>query len=565
MHGSGPGRATEGAVKQNSKEQRTMKTHGYRWWLGVLLGGLLASGSGSGTAYGAGYTFSTIAGTQGQYGYVDGTGVTARFSGPSGVAVDGGGRVFVSEITNNTVRMLAPMGSDYMVTTIAGIPMQYGFSNGPGAVAKFATPSGLAVDTAGNIYVADQDNQMIRKISNNGSGWMVSTIAGSGQIGASNGPGAMASFHMPEAVAVDYAGNVYVADLGNHMIRKLTPTGTGYSVSTLAGSGQLGSTDGAWNTATFNHPHGVMVNELGDVYVADTDNNRIRKISQQSGACVVSTLAGMATAGTNDGNGAAAQFTMPMGLAAAMCTNVLVADTGADTIRNIAQLSAACVVSTVAGTPKTAGYAEGLNPLFRYPFSLAQDNSGNIYVTDFGNLIVRKGTFLPPVTITVLASPTSGGTTTGSGTYPAGSPVTITATAATGWVFTNWTDNSIGSINSSRTIIAPQTGSATYTANFVLLQPVISGKITALTSHGSGVARVEVIANGYTVSRFFWHTPYRASTLTDLFGNYAIHVPYHWYGSVTPTNRVPVHFLPAQHLYTNVINSIGNQNFIALH
>ena len=215
------------------------------------------------------------------------------------MAVDAAGNVYVADTGNDTIRKITPAG---VVTTLAGTAGQAGSADGTGTAARFNEPDGVAVDAAGNVYVADTNNDTIRKITPAG---VVTTLAGTaGQAGSADGTGAAAQFNAPEGVAVDGAGNVYVADTGNDTIRKITPAGV---VTTLAGTaGQVGSADGTGSAARFNDPDGVAVDGAGNVYVADTINDTIREITP---AGVVTTLAGSpGQYGSADGTGAAAQF-----------------------------------------------------------------------------------------------------------------------------------------------------------------------------------------------------------------------------------------------------------------
>ncbi len=245
------------------------------------------------------YSFTTLAGSPGDPGSSDGTGNAAQFDNPTGVAVDNAGNLYVTDWYNCTVRKISPTG---VVSTLAGSPGSVGSSDGTGSAARFNYPYGVAVDGAGNVYVADFYNSTIRKITSSG---VVSTLAGlAGIAGSADGIGSDARLHYPYGMAVDSSGNVYVGDEGNNTIRKITPGG---AVSTLAGSaGLAGSADGAGSAARFDHPLGVAVDSSGNVYVADLYNSTIRKITA---AGVVSTLAGVAgNSGYADGAGSDARF-----------------------------------------------------------------------------------------------------------------------------------------------------------------------------------------------------------------------------------------------------------------
>ena len=244
----------------------------------------------------------TFAGS-GISGNTDGTGTAASFDTPTGVAVDGKGNVYVADRYNHTIRKITPSGE---VTTLAGSGRS-GSTDGTGTIASFYYPTGVTVDGTGTIYVADRYNNTIRKITPTGE---VTTLAGSGNLGSTDGTGTAASFDTPTGVAVDGKGNVYVADRYNHKIRKITPTG---EVTTLAGSGSSGSTDGTGTAASFNYPYGVTVDGTGTIYVAGGNNHKIRKISSGK---VVLTGTAPNEAGTHnvtltadDGNGGTATQT----------------------------------------------------------------------------------------------------------------------------------------------------------------------------------------------------------------------------------------------------------------
>jgi sugar lactone lactonase YvrE len=296
------------------------------------------------------------------------------------VAADGSGNVSVADTSNNTLRKVTPAG---VVSTLAGMARASGSADGTGPAARFYEPSGVAVDGSGNVYVADKENATIRKITPAG---VVSTIAGTaGSGGSEDGRGPAARFVKPTRVAVDGNGNVYVVDTYGQTLRKVTPAGM---VSTLAGmAGEPGSADGTGPGARFYYPHGVAVDGTGNVYVADTWNNTIRKVTP---AGVVSTLAGMAgDNGSADGTGAAARFLWPSGLAVDGTGNVYVADTWNHTLRKI---TPAGVVSTLAGMALASGSEDGTGPAarFYYPEGVAVDGSGNVYVADTQNHTIRK-------------------------------------------------------------------------------------------------------------------------------------------------------------------------------
>ena len=255
-------------------------------------------------------------------GYADGTGAAAQFGGPQGVTVDSSGAVYVADSSNNRIRKISPAG---VVTTLAGSGVA-GYADGTGAAAQFSYPEGVAVDSSGAVYVADSGNNRIRKISPAG---VVTTLAGSGVTGYADGTGAAAQFSNPDAVAVDSSGAVYVAEYYNNRIRKISPAGV---VTTLAGSAVAGYADGTGAAAQFSGPQGVAVDASGTVYIGDGDNNRIRKISP---AGVVTTLAGSGAYGSADGTGTAAQFRGPIGVAVDASGAVYVADINNNLIRKI--------------------------------------------------------------------------------------------------------------------------------------------------------------------------------------------------------------------------------------
>lgn len=312
---------------------------------------------------------STLAGAAVVEGSADGSGAAASFSSPRGTAIDSAGNVYVADWRNMTIRKITPAG---VVSTLAGTAGVVGNADGSGAAARFYFPGDVAVDSAGNVYVADTYNYTIRKITPAG---LVSTLAGVPGVRqvSHDGSGAAASFQSPGAVAVDSGGNVYVAD--QHSIRKITPAGL---VSTLAGtSGISGYLDGSGAAALFSYPSRIAIDSAGNVYVADTLNYAVRKITPEG---VVSTLAGTAgVIGNADGSGAAASFFFPGALAADSAGNVYVAQTSTDTIRKI---TPAGVVSTLLGVPGRRGFAAGGLPGgLAYPIMGLAVRGTSLYIT----------------------------------------------------------------------------------------------------------------------------------------------------------------------------------------
>ncbi|WP_235025407.1 NHL repeat-containing protein [Caballeronia terrestris] len=333
---------------------------------------------------------TTLAGTAGVTGSADGSGAAARFNYPQGIATDSAGNVYVTD-SGSTIRKITPAG---VVTTLAGTAGMWGYADGSGAAGRFSGLRGIGADAAGNLYVADSGNNTIRKITPAG---VVTTLAGTaGVAGRGDGSGAAAQFDGPTGIAADDAGNVHVADTNNYTVRKITAAG---AVTTLAGRpGVVGHADGNGAAARFNYPIGIAADYAGHVYVADTSNFTIRKITA---AGAVTTLAGdPVVTGHADGSGAAAEFNFPAGIAADRAGNLYVADTNNSSIRKI---TAAGVVTTLAGTPGVSGAADGSGAAarFSYPFGIAADRAGNVYVADSGNNTIRKIT--PAGVVTTLA------------------------------------------------------------------------------------------------------------------------------------------------------------------
>ncbi len=333
-------------------------------------------------------------------GHADGTGRAARFRLPSGCAVDSSGNVYVSDRNGQTLRKVSPGG---VVSTLAGTPGLSGIDDGAGLVAKFNQPSGTAVDGAGNVYLAEIGSHTVRKITPAG---VVSTFAGTpGVLGKSDGVGTAARFYSPISVAVDTAGNVYVSDYGNHAIRVISPAGV---VSTLAGlPGTSGSADGPGTSARFSYPDGIAVDANGNVYVADEGNLTIRKVTPEG---VVSTLAGTPNVpGYLNGNGAAAKFGVPTSVTVDQEGTLYVTDFGNNVLR---KLTASGDVTTFAGSVGSA-QVDGAQPGFYRPHNVCADKAGNLFVAEYEGRTVRKVT--PDGMATTLAGLATYGDADGDG------------------------------------------------------------------------------------------------------------------------------------------------------
>jgi hypothetical protein len=480
---------------------------------------------------------STLAGPDESYGVdgpVDSPAAVPKFYQPHGVAVDGATNLYVADYYNNCIRLVTPAGT---VTTLAGsVSGVNGTNDGTNTSAKFYYPSGLCVDAATNIYVADYYNSTVRKITPDAthSNWVTATIAGlagvTNYVNATNG--ANARFDGPSAVAVDSATNLYVTDVGNKVVRKLTLIGTNWAVTnypgasgpafvsphgiavdssnnvyvadsganliyTIAPGGVVTSNGGA----LFNSPQGVAVDKAGNIYIASTGANTILEIT--SGGQYTNTIAGTnGFAGSADGLGSAAQFDSPIGLAVDASSNVYVADALNNTIRKGTPDTAQTVVLTLTTSPDGLPLeVNGTNYAYTpQVFALAANSTNTVTATTsndyvFANWTTTNGTvasssnsypftlssnetlvanFLPGYTLTVSASPTNSGTVSPGGIFLAGSTNTVTATANSGYLFANWTQG--GTVASTSNNYTFTLGSnMTLVANFVTSpQPLLS-------------------------------------------------------------------------------------------
>ena len=327
------------------------------------------------------YYWQNFAGLPGTAGSADGTGSAARFNYPVGLALDRSGNLFVADELNHTIRKVSPTGT---VSAFAGAVGQSGSADGTGSDARFNLPMGLVMDAQDNLFVADYGNYTIRRITPAG---VVTTVAGSpGASGSIDGTGAAARFNRPFGIAADAAGNLFVTDGSNHTIRKVT---TDAVVTTLAGSaGATGSANGTGAAARFYYPMGVSVGPTGDLYVADSHNHLIRKVTQ---AGVTTTVAGIAgSVGDLDGDLSVAKFNYPTGVVADGAGNLFVANYDGRTIRMI---SPAGMVTTLGGLAAISGSADGVGSAARFggPRFITLDVAGNLFVADDSAHRISRG------------------------------------------------------------------------------------------------------------------------------------------------------------------------------
>lgn len=325
----------------------------------------------------------TVAGRPMQPGAVDGIGPAGRFSDPAGLAVDAAGTLYVADSANHCVRRL---GADGRVTTLLGKAGEAGSADGPAASARLDSPSAVAIGPDGALYVSDTGNHTVRKFQRG----MLTTLAGvAGEAGPTNGVARVARFNTPLGLAVDSTGEVFVADSANHSIRAVTPDGT---VRTLAGANeQWGAADGAGEAARFYGPVGVTLAPGGGLVVSDSLNHALRHVTP---AGVVTTRAGrLGVEGCVDGPAETALFCLPAEARFDARGNLYVVDAFPHLVRKVDPQGR---VSTVAGRRGEDGAADGVNGVGRFfnPYGLAIRPNGAVVVADTYNATVRE--VLPP-------------------------------------------------------------------------------------------------------------------------------------------------------------------------
>jgi uncharacterized protein (TIGR03437 family) len=390
---------------------------------------------------------TTVAGN-GTFGFSgdNGPATSAQLNGPSGVAVDSAGNLYMGDLGNTRIRKV----SNGVITTVAGGGSSLG-DNGPATSAQF-TPSGLAVDSAGNLYIADWQNNRIRKVSNG----VIATVAGNGTQGFSgdNGPATSAQLNYPAGVAVDSAGNLYIADEVNNRIRKVT-NGV---ITTVAGNGTSGFSgdDGPATSAELYFPSGVAVDSAGNLYIVDSHNFRIRKVSNG----VITTVAGDGMPGFSGDNGPAtsAQLSDPSGVAVDSAGNLYIVDSHNYRIRKVSN----GVITTIAGNGMIGNSGDGgpaTSATFDVPESIAVDSAGKVYIADSYNWTIRV---LTPASCTYSVSPTalqfpaSGGSLTVN--VQSAASCALAVSGLPGWMTVSGASSGAGSASVTLAVVPNNTG-----------------------------------------------------------------------------------------------------------
>ena len=421
---------------------------------------------------------------KGSAGSTGGTGTNAAFYGPTGMARDASGNLYIVDTYNHLIRKINAAGT---VSTIAGdgyVYLGYGklSNNATGTSASFNYPTGVVVDKNSTyLYIADKINNVIRKISLT-SPYAVTTFAGTSSAGsADNATGTSATFNNPEGIAINGGDTMYIADRLSNKIRRITPAG---AVSTFAGSGTAGSTDASGTLASFNNPTGLVLDAAGNVYVADFGSNKIRKISP---AGVVSTLAGSGTASSVDGLGTAATFNGPHGLTIDKFGNLYVADQTGNKIRKVTPTG---LVTTIVGTgvASSVNNVVGTSATINQPTNLLFNAAGDtLYVSDYAGDYIRKislsGYSISPTLPAGLSFDGTNGTISGT-------PTAVTAMTS----YTVMGTNSIGSDTAVINIKVCAATSSTTTITIKVNQLPYSWNGLVFTTSGTQTAHITNVA-----------------------------------------------------------------------
>jgi len=450
-------------------------------------------------------------GTQG-YGGDGAAATSAELNSPWGTAVDSIGNLYIADWHNQRIREVTPAG---VISTVAGNGTAgYGGDGGAATSAELDYPTSVVLDGSGNLYISDTGNNRIRKVTAAG---VISTYAGNGTAGYFGDGGAATSAEISNArgVALDNSGNLYIADLNNMRVRKVTPSGV---ISTVAGNGTQGYSGdgGAATSAELNQPIGVALDTSGGLYIADSFNNRIRKVTA---AGVISTVAGNGTFGYSGDGGPAtsAELADSSGVAVDSSGTIYIADWQTERVRKV---TPAGIISTAAGNGAggTGGFGAysgdggaATSAELSEPVGVTVDSSGNLYIADLANNRIRKVTyqtaFVTSTTVAASPNPSTGGqavtftaTVTGSGGTPTGTVTFYDSTTSLGIGTLN--GSGVATFTISSLASGPHTITAVYTgdANF---GPSTSGAVIEIVNAGSAAAMPTFsVASGSYVSPF---------------------------------------------------------------
>jgi uncharacterized protein (TIGR03437 family) len=409
------------------------------------LGNVLMADTGNNRvrALSVGGTISTLAGSGSfKFSGDGGPSTSATLNSPRGVISDSAGNLYVVDSANHRVRRINALG---VITTLAGTGLPAFSGDGGAAVsAALNSPAAVAIDSVGNFYIADASNNRVRVVSVTGT---INTLAGSGTGGFSgdNGPAIIANLNQPQGIAVDLAGNVYVADTGNHRVRKITPAG---AISTVAGSGIPGfSGDGApGTTAMLDTPTGLAVDGIGNLYIADSGNHRIRKLSPSG---TISTVVGSGAAGSGGDGGPAttALLNSPRGVSVSSAGDLFIAEVSGHRIRKVS----GGTINTLAGKGVAGFEGDGglaANAILNQPFGVAVDSTGNAYIADTLNDRIRGVLTTPP---TFVVSPQTLSFSEIAGGPGLGAQLVEVASLTTGLAWTATKDSSASWLSLSPT------------------------------------------------------------------------------------------------------------------
>ena len=428
----------------------------------------------------------------GSYGGDNGPATSAQLNAPYSVAVDSSGNLYIADKENNRIRKI----SNGAITTVAGNgPNSYGGDNGPATSAQLNGPYGVALDASGNLYIADYHNNRIRKVSNG----VITTVAGNGTLGYSgdNGPATSAQLDDPTGIAVDAAGNLYIADTDNHRIRKVS-NGV---ISTVAGSGRAGYSgdNGPATSARLWSPQGIAVDTAGNLYIADTGNSRIREVSNG----VISTMAGGDSIG----------LAYPYGVALDVAGNLYIGDTNNNCVRKVSN----GVMTTIAGDgmPSFGGdNGPAISAELFFPHGVAVDATGKVYIADMINNRVRILTPTGPsctysVSPTTLQAPSAGGNLTVS-IQTAAASCLWTISGVPSWITVSGPSSNAGSVNVTL-VIAPNNSDVTLSATVLIAGvsipvtqvaavplPTIKGVTNAASFQAGPISPGEIVTIGGT-------------------------------------------------------------------